>query len=109
MEEILRTFEHKEGVLKSVGIKINEQNYRHDNHKYFKEYSSLSRERLKLVSSHELSDGKTLNVFEGSIEEVEFQNGAKKWKFPNGFSIVNFQNGDVKQVLPDKTVIYFYK
>ena len=28
--------------------------------------------------------------------------------FPNGYKVVTFENGDVKQTLPDETVIYFY-
>lgn len=34
--------------------------------------------------------------------------GVKREAFPDGYVIVHFTNKDIKQILPDKTEIYFY-
>lgn len=96
VEDILKTFEHKTEVWKNKGIKINEQNYRHDNHKYYKEFIEFKNKNLDIKKTEELSDGKILKVFSNGLKEISFSNGAKKYKFPNKFQIVNFANGDVK-------------
>jgi len=65
--------------------------------------------KRKLVSENLEKDGKLKRIYENGLEEYEFPEKAKRLNFQNGYSVVNFINGDVKQILPDKTIIYFYK
>ncbi len=37
-----------------------------------------------------------------------FHNGVKREIFPDGYTIVHFTNNDIKQTLPDQTIIYYF-
>ena len=82
--------------MENKGIKVNEENYRYDNHKYFKDFQNLKKDELVLDKQNELSDGKTHNFYKNGLEEIKFANGADRFMFPNGYVIVSFTNGDVK-------------
>ena len=45
VKEILETFIHSKDDLEKRGIKIDEQNYRYDNHKYYKEFKNLKNKK----------------------------------------------------------------
>ncbi|KAK2509942.1 hypothetical protein MC885_018595 [Smutsia gigantea] len=54
-------------------------------------------------------DGKIEKVYKNGCRLVLFPNGTQKEVSGDGKTItVNFFNGDVKQVLPDERVIYYY-
>ena len=51
------------------------------------------------------SDGKIINIYSNNKLEVIFKSGVKKEIFEDGFQIVNFTNGDLKQIFPDGKII----
>ena len=55
------------------------------------------------------SDGKIINIYSNNKLEVIIKSGVKKEIFEDGFQIVNFTNGDLKQIFPDGKIIYYFK
>lgn len=53
-------------------------------------------------------NGKVEKKYEDGKVEVVFKNGAVRETFPNGYVIVNYTIGDIKQTLPDSSIIYYY-
>ncbi|XP_074641974.1 uncharacterized protein LOC141899510 isoform X2 [Tubulanus polymorphus] len=54
-------------------------------------------------------DGKRERIYSNGAREIIFVNGTRKEISPDGQSvIVSFFNGDIKQVMPDKRVVYYY-
>ncbi|KAM5147245.1 centrosomal P4.1-associated protein isoform 4-T4 [Callospermophilus lateralis] len=54
-------------------------------------------------------DGKVEKVYKNGCRLILFPNGTRKEVSADGKSVtVNFFNGDVKQVMPDERVIYYY-
>jgi len=58
----------------------------------------------------------TAKLYSDRSKELIYDNGTRKVTQENGYSIVYFKNGDIKQVffvisqtLPDKTVLYYFK
>ncbi|KAH3888449.1 centromere protein J-like [Dreissena polymorpha] len=55
------------------------------------------------------SDGKVERTYRSGAREILFSNGTKKEISSDGKSIiVSFFNGDIKQIMPDQRVIYYY-
>ena len=56
------------------------------------------------------ADGKIINIYNNNKKEIIFQSGVKKQIFPDGYQLINFPNGDMKQkfVGKEEKVIYFY-
>ena len=61
-----------------------------------------------MVHSEESAEGKITRTYSSGKKEVLFNNGAKREIFPDKYTIVHFVNHDVKQTLPDGSVIYYY-
>ena len=54
------------------------------------------------------SDGKIINIYSNNKKEIIFQSGVRKEIYEDGYQIVHFMNGDIKQNYPDGKVIYFF-
>jgi hypothetical protein len=54
------------------------------------------------------TDGKVQRIYNNSKKEVVFSNKVRRETFPDGYTIVYFTNGDVKQSYPDLKVVYFF-
>lgn len=55
------------------------------------------------------NDGKVERIYKNGAREILFSNGTKKEISADGKTIiVSFFNGDIKQILPDQRVIYYY-
>ena len=50
----------------------------------------------------------TANVYSDGTKEMIYDNGTVKESSDRGYSIVYFKNGDIKQTLTDKTILYFF-
>ena len=50
----------------------------------------------------------TANTYSDGTKELIYDNGTIKESSDNGYSIVYFRNGDIKQSLADKTILYFF-
>ncbi|KAF6117918.1 centromere protein J [Phyllostomus discolor] len=73
----------------------------------YKEDEKEDKEEIQGEISH--PDGKIEKVYEDGRRVVLFPNGTQKEVSADGKSItVTFFNGDVKQVMPDERVIYYY-
>ena len=47
-------------------------------------------------------------IYEDGSVEWKFHDGRRREIFENGYIIDSFPHGDIKQTLPDRTVVYFY-
>jgi centromere protein J len=56
------------------------------------------------------TDGKIINIYENNKKEIIFQSGVRKEIFSDGYQLINFPNGDMKQkfVGEEEKVMYFY-
>ncbi|XP_036893031.1 centromere protein J isoform X2 [Sturnira hondurensis] len=73
----------------------------------YKEDEKADKEEIQGEISH--PDGKIEKVYEDGRRVVLFPNGTQKEVSADGKNItVTFFNGDVKQVMPDERVIYYY-
>ncbi|XP_053776663.1 centromere protein J [Desmodus rotundus] len=73
----------------------------------YKEDEKEDKEEIQGEISH--PDGKIEKVYEDGRRVVLFPNGTQKEVSADGKNItVTFFNGDVKQVMPDERVIYYY-
>lgn len=109
VDNIYLTFENKLPRDRFMKNSIDAESYKFSGNKYYKMYRETVNQQKKLVKHTVLSDGKIQNIYDNNIQEVIFPNGAKRETFPNGYSIVHFVNQDIKQTLPDNSVIYYYK
>ena len=88
---------------------INPEEYAYNANLYYQQYQENKNKNVqpKLVSQTN-ENGKMQKVYADGKKEVVFKNGAKREIFPNGYIIVNYRIGDVKQTLPDNSIIYYY-
>jgi len=78
-------------------------------------YDFIIPDKYKLMNNGKIinilnSDGKIINIFENNKKEIIFQSGVRKEIFPDGYQLINFPNGDMKQkfVGDEEKVMYFY-
>ena len=73
--------------------------------KYFDEKD----ENNKIIKHQFDLDGKTIKIFNNNKKEIIFPNNTRKQIFPDGYTIVYFSNGDLKEIIPNYKEIYYYK
>ena len=54
-------------------------------------------------------DGKTIKIYKNNKKEIIFPNNTRKETFPDGYTVVYFSNGDIKELIPNNKEIYYYK
>ena len=60
------------------------------------EYHGAELKKVKLVEEVIGHDGKVQRIFENGKKEVVFANGVNREVWPDGYSLVQFNNSDVK-------------
>jgi hypothetical protein len=90
-------------------MSINPEEYAYNANLYYQEYIEMKNKGVhpKLINQTN-ENGKVQKVYDDGKKEIVFKNGAKREIFPNGYIIVNYKIGDVKQTLPDNSIIYYY-
>ena len=73
--------------------------------KYFNEKD----ENNKIIKHQFELDGKAIKIFNNNKKEIIFPNNTKKQIFPDGYTLVHFSNGDIKEIIPNYKEIYYYK
>ena len=69
--------------------------------KFPAEYHGKNQKPIKLVEEITGHDGKIQRFFDNGKKEVIFTNGVKREIWPDGYSVVYFNNNDIKQTFPD--------
>ncbi|KAM4860184.1 centrosomal P4.1-associated protein [Thomomys bottae] len=73
------------------------------------EYKNEETDKEEIQGEINHPDGKVEKVYKNGCRVILFPNGTRKEVSADGKSItVTFFNGDVKQVMPDDRVVYFY-
>ena len=90
-------------TIKPTEIHINELDLTYpEKYKENKEYTPI-------VTKQQFDkDGKIIRLFDTGKKEILFTNGTKKQIYPDGYTLVNYQNGDIKQIIPNYKETYFY-
>ena len=70
-----------------------------------KYHSTINENKIIKSASNE---GKTINIYSNNKKEVIFQSGVRKEIFDDGYQIVYFINGDIKQIFPNEKIVYFF-
>ena len=74
-----------------------------------KKYFDKNNENHKIIKHQFELDGKTIKIFNSGKKEIIFPNATKKEIFPDGYTLVSYSNGDIKETIPNYKEIYYYK
>ena len=67
------------------------------------------KEIYKLMNIAKTEDGKKINFYDKNKKEIIFQSGVRKEIYYDGYQIIYFTNGDIKQIFPEKEKqVYFF-
>jgi len=55
------------------------------------------------------TDDKTINLYNDDKKEIIFKSGVRKEIFKDGYQIIHFVNGDIKQIYPEGKSCYYFK
>ena len=66
------------------------------------------KQKYKLINSAKTEDGKKINFYDKNKKEIIFKSGVKKEIYFDGYQIIYFTNGDVKQIYPEKSKQVYY-
>ena len=69
-----------------------------------RKYTDINYKLIKSLTS----DGKIINLYTNNKREIIFESGIRKEIFDDGYYIVYFINGDLKQNFPDGKNVYFF-
>lgn len=110
IERLLSSFENEKPMSKVFKLTIDSNSYKFDNNKYFNKYQEEKKKQKQKTKtkSCNLAEGKIQNTYEDGSIEIILPSGATRETFPNGYSIVQFINEDIKQTLPDGSLIYYH-
>ncbi|CAD8061276.1 unnamed protein product [Paramecium sonneborni] len=95
-------------TIKNINNLISEQEFSFDQNRFYLMYKRNKDMPSKIVNQNVGPDGKVSRQYANGKKEVVFHNGVKREVFPEGYVIVHFTNKDVKQTLPNGTIIYFF-
>ena len=73
--------------------------------KYFDEKN----EDNKIIKHQFELDEKIIKIYNSGKKEIIFPNNTKKEIFPDGYTLVTYSNGDIKETIPNHKEIYYYK
>jgi centromere protein J len=93
---------------RAVNGKWSEDDYKFDTNACFLKHFVNKNEVARIVNQTVSPDGKIQRIYADQKKEVIFHNGVKREIFPDGYTIVHFTNNDIKQTLPDQTIIYYF-
>ena len=64
---------------------------------------------MNLIESSVGKNGKQIMKYESGRKEILFNNGVKKEVWADGYTIVYFNNKDIKQTYPnEERIVYFF-
>ena len=117
LKEINNSLDNKnrQKNLKSENIKNNDSELEYNDEDDENGYDFVIPEIYKKNNDAEIintveQDGKIINIYNNHKKEIIFKSGVRKEIFMDGYQLVHFPNGDMKQkfVGKDEKVIYFY-
>ena len=72
-------------------------------------YFDDNNENDKIIKHQFELDNKIIKIFNSGRKEIIFPNDTKKEIFPDGYTLVTYSNGDIKETIPNFKEIYYYK
>lgn len=67
-------------------------------------YSTVS----QLIEEHKTSDNKTIKVYACGRKEVLFPTGLRRESYPDGYTVIFFENKDIRQHYPNEKMVYYF-
>lgn len=85
--------------------------FRYDTNLEYRRYQQLVKAPTRTVvnSNRNSRNSFVVNLYNDRSKEHIYDNGTRKETLENGYTIVYFRNGDIKQTLPDQTILYYFK
>ena len=117
LNALINEYKEKNGQNQFITEKLKEINNNNDiNINYFSnEYDLVFLEKYhglnyNLIKTEKTEDGKTCNFYDNNKREIIFKNGVRKEIFNDGYQVIHFNNGDIKQIFPgENKQVYFFK
>jgi hypothetical protein len=109
IDALLKNFENPKPLSKVHKVLLDKHSYWYDSYKHYKSYLQESKRPRNVVKATTGPDGRVETLYDNSTKETLLPTGVRKEVLANGYSIVHFPNGDIKQSLPEGTQIYFHK
>ena len=114
IKEINNSLDNKD-IKKDINISINNNEIDYDDENDINGYDFIIPEIYKKNNKAEIinsveQDGKKINIYDNHKKEIIFKSGVRKEIFMDGYQLVHFPNGDLKQkfVGKEEKVIYYY-
>ena len=73
---------------------------------YPSKYSISNKETVTKQNFNQ--DGTIVREYDTGRKEILFSSGQKKNVYPDGYTLINYINGDIKQIIPNYKETYFY-
>lgn len=108
LSTICRSFNNPFPGVKNRTANFSVDSYAYTNNKYYQDYLAWKSANRKVVKTAQDNPERTQLFYEDNVQEIVFSTGARRVIFPNQYILVMFQNNDVKQTFPDKTIVYHY-
>ena len=100
-------------IKKNIEYDSNNIEWKNDDN--FEGYDFIIPDKYKLINNGKIinslsTDGKIINIYENNKKEIIFQSGVRKEIYSDGYQLIHFPNGDMKQkfVGDAEKVMYFY-
>ena len=94
------------GDFRLKTLKISSLKY--NQNQYFRAFEARKALNLPPIHRRVLEGGKEVFNYADGAVLVRFPQGGTRLSLENGFSITHLTNGDIQQVLPDGTKVYFF-
>ena len=115
LKEINNSLNFKNIKRNKINESINKNEFNFDDENDINGYDFIIPEIYKKNKDAEIintveQDGKKINIYDNKKKEIIFKSGVRKEIFMDGYQLVYFPNGDIKQkyVGKEEKVIYFY-
>ena len=93
--------------MKSSKEAVDINSFSYSANPYYQKFLKWCAQSKKIVKSTTYGE-KVHNSYDNQVQEIIFTTGAKRVIFPDNYILVFFQNKDIKQTLPDQSVVYYY-
>ncbi|KAL4510145.1 hypothetical protein ABPG72_010338 [Tetrahymena utriculariae] len=98
----------KQFTIEEIGKNIEISEFKYSTNKYYIKYQQFQDQTKKPQHVENNKDGSITSTYEKGIKEIVYKNKTKQVSFVDGYQIVIFPTGDIKQVFPNNIEQYFF-
>ncbi|KAL4466972.1 hypothetical protein ABPG74_010569 [Tetrahymena malaccensis] len=98
----------KQFTIEEIGKNIDISEFKYSTNKYYIKYQQFQDQTKKPQHVENNKDGSITSTYEKGIKEIVYKNKTRQVSFIDGYQIVIFPTGDIKQVFPNNIEQYFF-